>query len=152
MSRPVNAIELIRREHRNVRTLLHRFAKTHAREEQRALRAQIIGELRMHAHMEQTLLYPYLREVTGREDLFHEASIEHDIAEDLLVRLSHQTLGTARIQSMMKVLAEQLDHHVRAEEEEILPAIVQTGVDLRAFGAALIECRAGGAVAANHGS
>lgn len=141
MARPIDALQMLRRDHRDVLALMRRFEKTRAADEQDELRDAIVQALRVHTRIEEEVFYPYLLDATGREDLFQEADIEHGLAKDLVEQLAGEEPGSERIHAMVKVLAETVAHHVREEEEEIFPAVEQTGVDLKALGEALQECR-----------
>lgn len=143
MPRSMNALDLLRRDHRHVQALLKKFDKTDAEDEQRRLCDQIVEELRLHTDIEERVFYPYLREATAREDLFQEASIEHETAKQLLDQLPNEEPGTPRFKAMVKVLGEYVVHHVEEEESEIFPQVEKTGVDLQALGQALQECRDG---------
>ena len=147
MPRTVNALDLLRQDHRKVLTLFHRFEKTDDEDVQRELCGEIVSELTQHTQIEEGVVYPFLREATAREDLFEEANIEHQTAKDLLERLQQEQPGTARFHAMVKVLGEYVEHHVREEEGEIFPQIEKTGVDLEALGQELQERRNGGAPA-----
>lgn len=143
MPRTMNALDLLRQDHQHVQALLKRFEKTEDEGEQRELCDQIVGELREHTEIEERILYPYLREATGREDLFEEASLEHDTAKSLMEQLEREQPGTPRFKAMVKVLGEYVEHHVQEEEAEIFPQVEKTGVDLDALGQTLEECRSG---------
>lgn len=143
MPRSMNALDLLRRDHRHVQALLKKMNKAEAESEQRDLCEQILGELRTHTEIEEQVFYPYLREATAREDLFQEASIEHDTAKQLMAQLPQEQPGTPRFKAMMKVLGEYIEHHVQEEESEIFPQVEKTGVDLQALGQALQDCRDG---------
>jgi len=141
MAEPLNALELLRRDHERLKTLVRRFGEDDAEDRQRELCGQIVNELRMHTEIEEQLFYPYLRDSTGREDLFQEATLEHQTMKDLLDRLPKEKPGTPRLRAMVKVLGEYLDLHTQHEEREIFPQVQQTGVDLDALGQALEACR-----------
>jgi hemerythrin-like domain-containing protein len=143
MPRTPNALDLLRRDHRHVLALLKQFDKAEAENEQRELCDQIVDELRQHTDIEERVFYPYLREATAREDLFQEASIEHDTAKQLMEQLPKEQAGTPRFRAMVKVLGEYFEHHLKEEETEIFPQVEKTGVDLQALGEALQECREG---------
>jgi hemerythrin-like domain-containing protein len=143
MPRLPNALDLLRRDHRHVLALLKQFDKADAENEQRELCDQILDELKMHTDIEERVFYPYLREATAREDLFQEASIEHDTAKQLMEQLPSEQAGTPRFKAMVKVLGEYFEHHLKEEETEIFPQVEKTGVDLQALGLALQECREG---------
>ncbi|MCW7538345.1 hemerythrin domain-containing protein [Aquabacterium sp. A7-Y] len=144
MPRSTNALDVLRRDHKKVLTLFHRFEKTEDEGEQRELCDEIVSELKTHAEIEEEVFYPWLREATAREDLFEEASIEHQTTKDLLARLEEEQAGTPRFHAMVKVLGEYVAHHVKEEEGEIFPQVEKTGVDLDALGQELEERRAGG--------
>jgi hemerythrin superfamily protein len=143
MQRPTNALDLLRQDHQHVHALLQRFEQAQNEDEQRELCGQIVGELKEHTEIEERVFYPYLRDATGREDLFEEASIEHQTAKNLMNQLEREQPGTPRMEAMVKVLGEYVEHHVREEEGEIFPQIEQSGVDLEALGQTLEECRSG---------
>jgi len=136
-----NALELLRRDHQLVKALLKRFDDSSDESQQRELRDQLVNELRTHTEIEEQVFYPYLRDATGREDLFQEATIEHETAKELLEQLPNEDPLTPRIKAMARVLGEYLDIHIRQEEREIFPQVEKSGVDLEALGQALEECR-----------
>jgi hemerythrin superfamily protein len=144
MPRSMNALDLLRRDHRVVQSLLKKFDRSDDEDEQRSLCDQIVSELQSHADIEERVFYPWLREATAREDLFEEASIEHQTAKDLLARLPDEQPGTPRFKAMVKVLGEYVMHHVEEEEGTIFPQVEKTGVDLQALGLALQQAREGG--------
>ena len=143
MPRSLNALRLLHQDHQQVRALLRRLERADEEDEQRTLCEQVVDELRTHTRIEEEVLYPYLREATAREDLFQEASIEHETAKDLLEQLPKEELGSPRFKAVVRVLSDYIEHHVQEEESEIFPQIEQTGVDLRALGEALQQSRDG---------
>jgi hemerythrin-like domain-containing protein len=143
MAQAPNALDLLRREHKQLQSMLHRFEKTDGDDAQRELCEQIVSGLKTHTEIEEEVFYPFLREATAREDLFQEATIEHGLVSDLLEQLPKEPPGTPRIKAMVQVLAEQVRRHVEEEEQAIFPQIEKTGVDLKALGEALEECRNG---------
>jgi hemerythrin superfamily protein len=143
MPRSVNALDLLRRDHKQVLTLLKQFEKAEAEDEQRDLCEQIVSELTAHTEIEERVFYPYLLDATAREDLFQEAAIEHQTAKNLLEQLPQEQVGTPRFKAMVRVLGEYVRHHVQEEENEIFPQVEKTGVDLQALGQALQDCREG---------
>lgn len=141
MARSLNALDLLRRDHEKVQKLFDRFEKAKNEDKQHELCEQIVSELRTHTRIEEQVFYPCLQEATGREDLFQEASIEHETISNLLDQLEGEQADAPRFQSMVKVLAEYVTHHVKEEEEEIFPQMEESDVDLKALGKALEACR-----------
>jgi hypothetical protein len=78
-------------------------------------------------------------EMTGYEQLVHEAQIEHGAARQLIQGLRSRTAEGPHQLAMFRVLMEYVRHHVQEEEERIFPLVQETGVDLEAFGQELAE-------------
>ena len=141
MARSRNALDLLRRDHEQVQKLFERFEKAKGEAGQRELSEKIVDALRTHTRIEEEVFYPCLLDATGREDLFQEATIEHQTVSDLLDQLSGEDPGTPRFKAMVQVLGEYVSHHVREEEEEIFPEVEQADVDLDELGKLLQESR-----------
>lgn len=142
MPRSNDALELLHRDHEEVQKLFKRAERSEGREKERLAR-EIAQRLRMHSALEEQVFYPYLREVTGREDLIEEADIEHEAAKRMLEELDGQRLDSPRFDALLKVLGEYVEHHVQEEENVIFPLARKTGVDLDALGVELLERREG---------
>ena len=139
MSKQSNALELLRRDHKEVQSLFHRFEQAGGKEEDTLCR-ELIEALRTHTRIEEEVFYPYLREATDRVDLLEEASIEHNAAKQLMAELESNGDGVHR-RALVKVLGEYVGHHIREEEEKIFPLVEKMGVDLQALGEELAERR-----------
>jgi hypothetical protein len=144
MAKSPNALELLRKDHRNVLTLLRRFERASDEREQRSLCDEIVSELRMHTSIEEDCFYPFVREASAREDLIEEATIEHDAVKQLMDELSDRDVEAQRFHALMSVLNEYVGLHVREEEERIFPVVEKMGVDLEALGQELAERKAEG--------
>lgn len=136
-----NALELLRKDHQEVRALFHRFEEAGEKEQDKLCR-KIIDELKTHTRIEEEVFYPWLREASNRLDLLEEATVEHQAAKDLIAELESGGDGVHR-QAVVKVLSEYVGHHIREEEEEIFPMVEKMGVDLDALGQELIEHKQG---------
>jgi len=145
MPKAPNALELLRRDHREVLQLMRRFERTDDPREMRDLCENIVTDLDAHTSLEEEVFYPYVRESTDRLDLIEEATIEHGSAKELMQALRAEDPQTPRFRALMKVLTEYVALHVREEEERIFPVVEKLGIDLEALGLELAEHRAGGA-------
>jgi HD superfamily phosphohydrolase len=141
MSRQPNALELLRRDHKEVRSMFHRFEQADGENED-ALCRELIEALRTHTRIEEEVFYPYLREATDRHDLLEEASVEHEAAKQLIDEAESDEDGLHR-RAVIKVLGEYVSHHIREEEEKIFPLVENMEVDLQALGEELAEHKAG---------
>ena len=144
MPKSPNALELLRKDHRNVLTLLRRFERASDEREQRSLCDEIVSELRVHTSIEEDCFYPFVREASARDDLILEATIEHDSVKQLMDELSDGDVEAQRFHALMSVLNEYVGLHVREEEERIFPVVEKMGVDLEALGQELAERKAEG--------
>jgi hemerythrin-like domain-containing protein len=132
MSRPENALEMLRRDHRDMQAMFHRFDKASEKEQDKLCR-EMLAALEIHTRIEEEVFYPYVREATARDDLIEVASVEHGTAKQLVGELASGVDGLRR-QAVVHALREYLGHHMREEEQQIFPVVEKLGVDLEALG------------------
>ena len=134
---PNNGLELLREDHRRVQALLDRFEalgeKGDRRVKERVAR-QVCAELLLHARLEESILYPLSREALDIGDKIDEAEVEHEGVENLIQKLNDMDADDDQFDATVKVLGEQVKHHVEEEESEMFPAIQASGMDLDALG------------------
>jgi len=118
----MNAIELLKSDHDKVDRL---FQKVEATEEgeHKALFEQIREELEIHTHIEETIFYPKIKEEPELEDIVLEGIEEHHQAKIFLRELSSLTDDSEKFEPKLKVLMEDIKHHVQEEEGEMFPKI-----------------------------
>lgn len=89
----------------------------------RALRS-IAGGLAVHATVEEEVLYPAIRELTGRHDRRLERQLEHGhLLELLLVELGGMVPADRRFEVKVGLLGELFRQHARDQEMELLPEL-----------------------------
>jgi iron-sulfur cluster repair protein YtfE (RIC family) len=130
----MNAIELLKQDHDKVDKL---FQKVEATEESEhaELFEQIKAELEVHTHIEETIFYPKLKE-DGDEELTKitlEGVEEHHQAKIFLRELSSLAEDSQKFEPKLKVLMEDVKHHVQEEEGQMFPMIEKQ------FDAAVLE-------------
>ena len=69
----VNALELLKEDHREVEQLFQSFEEADGRSRQ-GIADEAIKALEIHTKIEESLVYPAIREATGEEDLVDEAN------------------------------------------------------------------------------
>jgi hemerythrin-like domain-containing protein len=120
-----NPIDIIKKDHRNVERLFKEYEDLGDRafQSKKRLVEQISDELRMHADMEERIFYRKAKEVFARQDekMVEEAFAEHDVAKRLLEELSVTHPEDPQFDARVKVLNENISHHIKEEEEELLP-------------------------------
>ena len=144
MAKAPNALDLLRKEHRSVLTLLRKFERSRDVREQHDLANEIVRELDEHTALEEQCFYPFVREATDRLDLIEEATIEHGSAKELMQEIGDRKQDYARFHALVKVLGEYVTLHVREEEERMFPVVEKLGIDLDALGLELVEWKEGG--------
>jgi hemerythrin superfamily protein len=124
---PLDAITLIKNDHRTVDQLFKKFQKSKGAE-QKKLAKQIITELSIHAAMEEELIYPLMKdEELVDEDTILEAHEEHHIVKLSLMELQQMGPKDEGFEAKVNVLGELVRHHVKEEEGEMLPKLRKLG-------------------------
>jgi hemerythrin superfamily protein len=120
----MDAISLLERDHHEVEKYFSRFERTSGAKERRHIADQIIEALSQHAAVEEQFLYPAIRERSRQnEDLALEALEEHHVVKWLLFELAKMQPSEERFEAKMKVLAENVRHHVDEERKELFPLV-----------------------------
>ena len=137
-----NAISLLKSDHRMVEDMFKQIEATGDDAELAELVVALQTALSVHTRIEEELFYPALRaSVAGAGDLLDEAAIEHGSAKHFLIELSTSTNDDRFYRARLKVLKEHVNHHVREEEEKLMPMAESSDIDLEELGALLRERR-----------
>jgi hemerythrin superfamily protein len=123
-SRPVNAIDLLEQQHREVEELFEEFegASEGAAKTKERLCREISDQLAMHAEIEEKLFYPEAKQ-ENTEELLRESVEEHLAMKRILADLLESDPSDDQFEAKMKVLQEQVEHHVEEEEKELFPKV-----------------------------
>lgn len=133
----VDAISLIKNDHRKVETLFKQFEAASSNEQKGTVAQQICIELIVHAMIEEELFYPACRKAGVMHEMLDEAQVEHDGAKILINEILRQAPGDQFYDAKVQVLFEYVKHHVAEEEapqKGILAAAQQAGIDLNQLG------------------
>jgi hemerythrin-like domain-containing protein len=121
----VDAIELLKEDHKTVKKLFKSFEKTSKskREEKRIIVEEITGALAIHATIEEEIFYPAVKKARAQEtkDEVLEAYEEHQQIKALLGALEALSPDDESYDMKVKVLKEDVEHHVKEEEGEMFP-------------------------------
>ena len=131
---PGDAIALLRADHREVKGWFHEFEDASADAQKGELAKKICKALKVHTQIEEEIFYPAARQATGDGDLLDEAQVEHAGAKDLITQIEAMKPGDPLYDAKVKVLGEQIDHHVEEEETELFPEARKAKMDLAALG------------------
>ena len=122
----MDAITLLKADHKTVEQLFKRFEKTgdRAHVEQREIVDRIIEELSIHAAVEEQLFYPVARAaVPDVEAITLESLEEHHIVKWVLSELEAMAPTDERFRAKVTVLIENVRHHVKEEENDFFPKV-----------------------------
>ena len=132
-----DAIALLKQDHRTVEELFGQFEKASGDGRKQKLARQICLELSVHATIEEEIFYPAC-EGKVDEDLLKEAYVEHDGAKVLIAEIEAGGEGSDDFfDAKVKVLQEQIEHHVEEEEkrmEGLFSQARKAGLDMEALG------------------
>jgi hemerythrin superfamily protein len=111
-----DAIALLKEDHRKVEELFAEFEKASGEGRKERLAREICLELSVHSTIEEEIFYPAC-EGKVDEDLLKESYVEHDAAKVLIAEIaSGRGESDEFFDSKVKVLQEEIEHHVQEEE------------------------------------
>lgn len=117
MSAMKDAIALLKDDHREVERLFKQFEEAKGEGRKEKLARQICLELAVHAAIEEEIFYPACKGAV-EEDLLKESYVEHDAAKLLITEIEAVSgEGDEFFDAKVKVLQEEIEHHVEEEEK-----------------------------------
>jgi len=131
-----DAIALLKSDHRKVEGLFEQFEKASGDGRKQKIALAICQELTVHAKIEEEIFYPAC-EGKIEEDLLKEAYVEHDGAKVLIAEIEAGTPSDEFYDAKVKVLSEQIEHHVQEEEQRMEGMFSQArhaGLDMDTLG------------------
>jgi hemerythrin superfamily protein len=105
----LDAIALLKEDHRKVEGLFEQFEKARKPDRREALAREICTELMVHSTIEEEIFYPSCNGDV-EEDTLHEAYVEHDGAKVLIAEISRGSPDDELFDAKVKVLAEMIKH------------------------------------------
>jgi hemerythrin superfamily protein len=131
-----DAIALLKADHRNVEDLFAEFKAAKGAAKKQALVERICAELSGHTVIEEEIFYPACRgKVEG--GLLNEGYVEHDGSKVLIAELLAGAPNEEFYDAKVKVLSEQIEHHVHEEEKRsdgIFSQARAAGIDMDELG------------------
>ena len=114
----MDPFKLLKKDHETVSELFKKIEATAGKAKLRIFK-QLKSELDLHAHIEETILYPALEKPKATRDLTLEAYEEHKVIKDLLSELAGAKSPSDEWQAKLTVLQENVEHHVKEEENDL---------------------------------
>jgi hypothetical protein len=114
------AVSLLKDDHDRVKALFDDFEAAKSRPAKLKIVRAALTELKVHAAIEEELFYPAVRKPIGKE-IMNEADEEHHVAKLLIAELDGMDGSESHFDAKFTVLAENVRHHIKEEEDEMLP-------------------------------
>ena len=142
-SKPMDAVTLLKADHRKVEELFERYETSRNTSTKAKLAQQICMELTIHATIEEEIFYPAVKGQV-EDDMLDEAYVEHDGAKVLIGELLAGSPDDDFFDAKVKVLSEEIKHHVKEEEQRdgIFAQAKKAGVDMMDLGQQLASRKA----------
>jgi hemerythrin superfamily protein len=131
-----DAIALLKADHRKVEELFEQFEEASGASKKQKIAQEICLELTVHTRIEEEIFYPAC-EGEIEDDLLKESYVEHDGAKVLIAEIEAGSPGDEYYDAKVKVLSEQIEHHVEEEEKRMEGMFAQArhaGLDMDALG------------------
>ncbi|HEX8129956.1 MAG TPA: hemerythrin domain-containing protein [Pyrinomonadaceae bacterium] len=117
----MDAITLLKTDHEKVSGIFAKLEETTERAEKtrEELFMKLKQELDLHAHIEETIFYPVLKKAEETREITMEGIQEHHVVKTLLRELDAMGVTSETWTAKLKVLKENVEHHVEEEEGEM---------------------------------
>lgn len=137
-----DAIVMLKNDHKQIKRLFREFERAGdgALKTKAAIVDRILEALTIHTYIENEGMYPAVREaLPDLEDDVLESYEEHHVADVLCMELATMSPDNERFEAKVTVLIENVEHHIKEEEEEWFPKVreglgrtrlQQIGIDL----------------------
>jgi hemerythrin superfamily protein len=131
-----DAIALLKADHREVEEMFKKFNVASGDGRKEKLAREICRAITVHAMIEEEIFYPAC-EGKVEEDLLKESYVEHDAAKVMIAEIQAGEPSDDFYDAKMKVLCEEIEHHVEEEEKRMEGLFAQArkaGLDMDALG------------------
>jgi hemerythrin superfamily protein len=138
----VSALALLEEDHQEVDGFFEEYETLEDADEKERIALRICLALTVHTQIEEEIFYPAVREAIEKAELIDEAIVEHASAKQLIAEIEEMDAGDELYDAKVKVLGEQVRHHVEEEEDELFPEVESSELDLEALGKKMAERKA----------
>ena len=123
----MNAFQLLKEDHKRVAGIFEALDATTERAEKTRteLFAKLKEALDVHARIEEVIFYPAIKQAAETREVVLEGFEEHHVIKMLLKELEAVPVDTEQWTAKLKVLKENVEHHVEEEEGEMFQSARQ---------------------------
>jgi hemerythrin superfamily protein len=142
----MHALTLLKEDHKTVEALFKQFEEASTPAKKKAITKKIVKELAVHAAIEEQVFYPAVRAAMEDEEVqgeVLEALEEHHVVKWVLSEIEDLDPEHERFDAKVKVLIENVRHHVKEEEKELFAHVREAmgRKELEQLGAALMAAK-----------
>jgi hemerythrin superfamily protein len=136
----MNAVKMLKQQHREVEKLFKEFEKAKSAGPKRKAFEQIADALAIHATIEERHFYPGVKQKQTEEILFESVEEHLEVKRAIADLMELETIDET-FEAKVKVLQEDVEHHVEEEEQELFPKVekLMDAETLEALGAQMEE-------------
>jgi hemerythrin superfamily protein len=131
-------LAMLKTDHKTVKTLFDEYEEAPP-QKQPTIAQTAIEELKIHAELEEGLIYPAIRKGIDDDEMMNEANEEHHLVHVLIAELEQLEPSDDTFKAKFAVLAEIVKHHVKEEEGEMFPQAQKAKIDWEALKAVVQE-------------
>jgi len=135
----MDPVSMLKEDHSKVKKLFDQFEGTDDERVQMEIARKAINELKVHAAIEEEIFYPGVGATVDDTDVMCEATEEHHVVHVLIDELENQDLDHDTFHAKFIVLAENVRHHIKEEEGEMLPKIDSDESEIQELGTRMAE-------------
>jgi hemerythrin superfamily protein len=117
----MNALELLKNDHRRVEKLLEKMDGTSEEDisQRKELFGEFTAEMQAHEIIEEEILYPALKENPKAKEVVLEGFEEHHVVDVILNELNEVSFDDEKWAAKFSVMKENVEHHIEEEEEDM---------------------------------
>lgn len=121
----MDAIEMLKADHEKVKELFRQYeaAGDRAYQKKKSIAEEVFTEITVHSSLEEELFYPAVKAETDKQgqELVAEAVEEHHVVAMLIEELKALDPKDERYDAKFSVLMDNVEHHIKEEEDELFP-------------------------------
>ena len=134
-TKQLDAIQLLKADHREAEAIFEQFEKARSQDRKKALADKVCMALTVHTMVEEEVFYPACKGEI-EDELVDEAYVEHNGAKQLIAEIEAGSPEDELWEAKVTVLSEYIKHHVKEEEQRdgMFAQAKKAGIDLKALG------------------
>jgi hypothetical protein len=133
-----DAIDILKKDHDTVKELFDEFKSADTGAAKAKIIDRALRKLKVHAVLEEEIFYPAIRKHVGK-DLMNEADEEHHVAKLLIAELENRKGEDDHLYAKFTVLSENVRHHIKEEENEVMPKAKEMSLDFERLGEQMLK-------------